>query len=274
VLTKLTTMSADLDADLDRLYRAAPTAFVAARNDLARALKQAGKRAESDIVARMTRPTPASWAVNQLHFSAPAELKALEAAGAALKRVQESSGASEDFARRKREHQSSLRVAADLAMKFAEGSGVAPTVTLRRRIETTLNLLSANGNTEPRPGRLSVDLEPVGFDTLTLAAPTEPTPEPKLTKAEATAEKKRLDQARRTVAELESRVAELEHEASADRTRREQATKAAEEAAKRADEALRSRDEARRTAEGSQARLDDLRAQLEQGQRTLRLIES
>ena len=88
----------ELEAELDRLYRASPTAFVALRNQLARALKQAGRREEADRVAKLARPTPVAWLINQLHFDEREALDVLVRTGIELKRAQEALDSPATFA--------------------------------------------------------------------------------------------------------------------------------------------------------------------------------
>ncbi len=259
----------DLEQELDRLYQAAPTAFVSARNELVSALRKSGQTGDADVVAKLKRPTPVAWAVNQLHFRAKHELNALERAGAALKEVQESLGGSDDFAERKRAHQKALRAAADRALEFAEEHGAATNASTRRGIEMTLNLLSAAGESGPEAGRLTTELAPVGFDSLTIAdAPAAHEPKPAARTASAE-EKKRVAALRKAHAESERKVTALESRVSEARAHHAKTVKEAEAAIAAADGARRTRDDARRDAEAAQKELDDARAELEHSRRDL-----
>ena len=77
------------EAALDRLYSLDPGEFVAARDALARELRQAGRRELAAEVRRLRRPTLAAWAVDQLAHRQPERLDELLAAGDRLRQVQE-----------------------------------------------------------------------------------------------------------------------------------------------------------------------------------------
>lgn len=259
----------DLEQELDRLYQAAPAAFVGARNELVSALRKSGRAADAEVIAKLKRPTPVAWAVNQLHYRAKPELDALERAGAALKEVQENLGGSDDFAQRKREHHKALRAATDRALEFAEEHGATSNASTRRGVEMTLNLLSAGGEAGPAPGRLTTELAPVGFDSLTIAdapAAREPKPTERTASAE---EKRRVAALRKAHAEGERNVAALEGRATETRTHHAKTVQDAEAAIAAADDARRTRDDARRDAEAAQKALDDARAELERSRRAL-----
>jgi hypothetical protein len=56
----------DLDSAIDELYSADPDEFTARRNDLAKQLRADGRRAASEQVKELRKPSLAAWAVNQL----------------------------------------------------------------------------------------------------------------------------------------------------------------------------------------------------------------
>src|SRR5207247_2277640 len=123
--------------------------------------------------------TPTRWrtaarAVNQRHFEAPELIEALRRAGRALREAQESSAVPEEYSARQRAHQEALRAATDRAASLASERGPAPTADLKRRLDMNLKLLSAAEEVQPAPGRMVVELEPLGFDALSLTAPLAP----------------------------------------------------------------------------------------------------
>lgn len=72
-----------------RLMSVPPEEFTSARDALVRELRRGGRRDEAAEVAKVRRPSPALWAVNQLPSTAPDLLKeALEAAAALRKATQ------------------------------------------------------------------------------------------------------------------------------------------------------------------------------------------
>jgi hypothetical protein len=257
----------DLDSELDNLYGTTPGEFVGQRNALARGLKAAGDKAAADQVARLSRPSPVAWTVNQLHFKARADLEGLRAAGRALRSAQEQQFDADDFATRRRAYQDSMKALMARALSLAAEGGLSPNAAFERRLESTLNLLGAADDVTPPPGRMSAELEPMGFDALTAAAPAPP------------ARPKRsvpvLDQARAdTIASVKSaldavirEVRRLEHEASASEARHSRASLDADDAANRALLASRARDEARRDADEAQRRLQSARVELDEARR-------
>ncbi len=159
-------LSIDLEQELDRLYRLPAREFVARRNDLAKRLNKTGDRDAAGRVKKLPRPSLTAWAVNQLAFRAGAELEGLRAAGERV-RAAHLAGPKEQqaAARARREAISTLCLIAEVALQEA---GASPTRSHRQRISQTLEVLSSQGSgaDQPRAGRLSVDLEPAGFDAL------------------------------------------------------------------------------------------------------------
>ena len=60
-----------LDDELRSLYGVRPEGFVAARNELARALRKQGRRDDAADVAKLRRPSVSAWALNQVARDAP-----------------------------------------------------------------------------------------------------------------------------------------------------------------------------------------------------------
>lgn len=56
----------DVDAAVDALYADDPDQFTAARDDLVRRLRAAGRRDDAATVKKLRRPTVAAWAVNRV----------------------------------------------------------------------------------------------------------------------------------------------------------------------------------------------------------------
>jgi hypothetical protein len=261
-------MTVELGAELDRLYQAPLADFVTQRNQLARALKQAGAKAEAERVNKLVRPSPVAWVVNQVHFRQGDALNALVESGAALKRAQEELAATDEFADCKSAHQQALRIATEAAVTIAEGSGMAMNAGLRRRLELALSVLSASmGTGLTPPGRMSAEPEPAGFDafstseaSLTARPPSRVAPDAGATQAKA--KQDALEAARTAFAAIEQELARLEEDARAAHERYEAAAQEAAEAEKRADAARRVRDEARRESEAAKTKADEVRGQL------------
>ena len=79
------------DLDRDGLYALPLDEFVAARNDLAKALKKEGDREGAAEVAALRKPTLVAWAVNQLAHTRRREVDLLLDAGKRLIDAQQAS---------------------------------------------------------------------------------------------------------------------------------------------------------------------------------------
>jgi hypothetical protein len=76
------------EADIRELYRGAPEGFIAARDALAKRLRDEGRDGDAAEVKKLRRPTVAAWALDRLADDAPDEIRQLLDAGAELARAQ------------------------------------------------------------------------------------------------------------------------------------------------------------------------------------------
>jgi hypothetical protein len=262
----------DIEAELDRLYQGPPASFVAERNKLVAELRRSGDRAAATAISGLQRPSPVAWVINQLHFRARDTLDALRESGAMLRRAQESPDA-EDFTIRNREHQEALRAAVDRGLALADEAGLGQPGNLRHRVELTLGLLSAAADEiEPRPGRMSAELEPVGFDAFTAVASPAHRKEPKRGKTpEEALRAEKVEAIREALDAAEKEFRRLERETERAEARHERAVRDVEDAERRARELREARDLAKQSAEEAKARqaaagrdLDDARRALDE----------
>ncbi len=86
-------MGVDGSDRIRELYRTAPEGFVAARDELAKALKAEGADADAAAVKKRKRPSVAAWALNQLADRDPKGIEELERAGASLRGSMSARGA-------------------------------------------------------------------------------------------------------------------------------------------------------------------------------------
>ena len=63
------------DAGIAKLYQLPPGEFTAARNALAKRLKNEGDRDGAALVAALAKPNLSSWAVNQNLLARPARVR-------------------------------------------------------------------------------------------------------------------------------------------------------------------------------------------------------
>jgi hypothetical protein len=165
----------DLDAEIDRLYGLTPTAFVPARDALAkRAKAELGKEAADEVKA-LRRPVAAIWAVNQLWHRDPKRFRRLLEMGDRVRAVQATRGRSaESLGEALSEQRELVRSLLDEAASVLEGAGLGVDANLER-VRANLAALSAWGTDLPhRPGRLDGDVEPPGFEALLRVAPAKP----------------------------------------------------------------------------------------------------
>lgn len=152
--------SRDIEAEIDRLYQMSPEEFTDARNALAKQLD--GEEARR--VKSLKKPNLAAWAVNQLHWRAPAieaELrKAIEhlreAHGLVL------AGRAVDLAGATTAHREALKRATAKVHEILREAARPITMETTRSITQTLEALRDDGVL----GRLDRPLSPEGFDAL------------------------------------------------------------------------------------------------------------
>ena len=78
----------DLDRSVDELFRLPPEQFTAARDELARQVREAGDRESASAIKALRKPTLVAWALNQLSRRERAGLEALIASGDDLRTAQ------------------------------------------------------------------------------------------------------------------------------------------------------------------------------------------
>ena len=245
---------------VDELYGLDPNDFVAARNDLAKGLKKGGDKALAAEVAKLKRPTPAAWAVNQLARRHREELEEVVRLGESLRDAQDRALAGDDpgdmrqIGRARRDAVARLAERADRLLVERGGAAGAHAGDVTATLEAAS--LDAEAGAAVLAGRLSTELEPPsGFGLFDLTVAPAPGPKPKPAPAEEPDTDARDERARR---EAEEAVAEA-------RRRWEERTAQAKEALAR----VAGGRQAVREAEAEIARLEDL---LTDAQRRLRAV--
>lgn len=235
---------------LDRasLYAAAPDEFVAARNTLAKALRAGGQKAEAAEVAKLRRPAPPAWALNQVaRDDAPLVAAALDA-GHALRQATDRALAGDRDALR--EATRAQRTAMDELVNEALGrlraiGATANDAAKRRLADTVLAATSDDAVAELlRAGRLHEDHQATSFGFGDAASWTPP-PDADGGAEDAAARRAELEE---NASQLARRAAALEAEAHT--------TQAA------ADTAQAAADTARAAAERARADADDAQREL------------
>src|SRR5262245_62020094 len=160
--------------DIDALYKLPLAEFTSARNALASRLKKAGHVEDAERVKDLAKPSVSAWAVNQLYWNHRKEFDALVAAGTRSVQAQKRqlSGKSADVREPLAARREALSALAHLAETLLRNAGHNPSPDTMRRIETTLEALSTNTDSNMTPGRLSADAAAPGFESLASLIPS------------------------------------------------------------------------------------------------------
>ena len=178
-----------LEDDVDALYRLPLAEFTAARNTLAARLKQGGRGdvgGEADFVKALVKPSISAWAVNQLYWKHREAFDRLIATSERFRQAQTSSLARKvaDMRGALDARREALSHLSDLATALLRDAGHNPTPDTIHRVTFSLEAMSVYASTPdgPRPGRLTHDVDPPGFESLASWVPgasmTERTKEP------------------------------------------------------------------------------------------------
>jgi hypothetical protein len=257
------TPSADSDEvpGVAELFRVAPTEFVAARDALARELREAGRRDDAARVSALRRPSVVAWGINQVAHTRPDLVDDLVAASAKLAAAQLDATASSraalvDSDRRRRRVLDELT---DAAVSATAELSAAP-AGHRDAIEATLDAASLDPDLRPAlvAGRLSRDApRRSGFGVGELPPPDGSRPETREPSSPSDAPRERP----RRRDELAAKRARAALAA---------ARQEAEDAGAAADQAREVEQGAQAEVEAAARRVDDLAAALEEARHELR----
>jgi DNA repair exonuclease SbcCD ATPase subunit len=168
----------DLEDDVDALFRLSLPEFTGARNTLAARLKKSGRGDEAFLVKALVKPSISAWAVNQLYWNHRDAFDRLIASGERFHKAQASPLAAKlaNLRTALDARREALTHLSDLATSLLRDAGHNPALDTVRRITTTLEAMSAmpigaSRSDAPRPGRLTHDVDPPGFDSLASLIP-------------------------------------------------------------------------------------------------------
>ena len=248
------------DDVVDELYGLDPNEFVAARNELAKRLRKEGDKARAAEVAKLKRPTPAAWAVNQLARWHRADVEELVRLGEQVRDAQDRALAGDEpgdlrqLGRARRDAVAELAGRADRLLVERGGAAGAHAGEVAATLEAAS--LDAEAGAAVLAGQLSTELEPPSgfgvFDMTVAESRSRPKPKP-APAVEPTADDEEDERARRAAQEAVDGA----------RRRWEERTAQAKEAVARVAAGRRSVQE----AEAEIARLEEL---LTEAQRRLR----
>jgi hypothetical protein len=159
---------AKLNDEVDELFKLPLAEFTDARNALAKRLKQSGRTNDADLVKTLTKPPVSAWTVNQLYWNHREEFDGLLAAGQRVRKAQVSVSTSKlaDMRAALEARREALVELSELASSVLREAGSNPSPETLRRITTTLEAVSAMAD-GPTLGRLTQDVDPPGFESLT-----------------------------------------------------------------------------------------------------------
>jgi hypothetical protein len=209
----------------DDLYGLPVEEFTKARDELAKELRNAGKKEAADEIKSLRKPSVSAWAVNQAVRRRPQDAKALVKAGDELRKAQRGVVSGRDPAQLREATTAHRRLVEELteearAALEERGAAAAATVT---RVAQTLRAASIDKERSKAlvAGTLAEDVEQAGFGPLLSAVPSgarptkrraakpapKPKPPPKPKRDPNAAKRKRLEE---QLAKAQARVRELE----------------------------------------------------------------
>ena len=288
-MNNLRQIKRSLDNDLDGLFRLPLGEFTAARNSLASHLKKVGRGDEADFVKSMVKPPISAWAVNQLYWKHRGAFDQLINAGERFRQAQASrlSRKVADMRSALDSRREALLHLSELATEVLRDAGHNPTQDTIRRITTTLEAISAYASSRdgPRPGRLTQDVDPPGFETLASFVPSAGMPmlkkEPARQKAEPVVDTRKLAETRKvniaaakaSLQEAKRLLSEARSKAQTLETIHKKAYSEAREADKQRREAERRFEKAKSAVEDAEQRLESAASELEEATKELEVAE-
>ena len=206
--------------DVDRLYGLPLDEFVSERTALAKRLRGEGRREEATAAGKLTKPTAAAWAANQVLRSQRKDARELLAAGEAVGKAQGNlvagKGARGGLDEAVGRHRDALGRLTDAAAGLLDSDGRALSETVRERVRETLTAVSLDPDLrgEAEGARLVKERSYAGFGLGALGdvkpAPTKKTPKKTPKKAPKKAKPKKEKPPGPTAAERRKRAKAIE----------------------------------------------------------------
>lgn len=194
-------MSSTLETQIDGLYRAPLSEFIAARTALAKSLSGA----DAQRVRKLPKPTAVPWAVNQVYWRSRAVWDRVMKSGERLRTAQVAAleGRKVDLRAANEAHRQAIADAVQQAETIGASEGVHPATDALMR---TFEALSLAATPLDSHGRLTRPLQPAGFEALAGVKVAEP-----VVRTPSAAERKR--QAREDAERTKAEAARKKHEA-------------------------------------------------------------
>jgi hypothetical protein len=163
----------EFEHEVDALFGLPLADFTSARNTLATRLKKSGRGEETALVKALVKPAISAWTVNQLYWNHRKSFDRLIASGERFHKAQASrlAGKVADMREALDARREALADLSDLATSLLRDAGHNPSLDTIRRVTSTLEAISAmsvdaSRSDAPRPGRLTHDVDPPGFESL------------------------------------------------------------------------------------------------------------
>jgi len=238
---------AQLDPQIDGLYRLPLEEFTAARTALAKTLTGEAARG----VRALKKPTTVPWAVNQIYWRARSTYDAAMKAGQSLRQAQIATlkGKKVDVRAATEAHRRAITAAVREAAQIATSAGVNPNAEQLARMFEAISLAAAPPDA---PGRFTEVVEPSGFDALTGVTP---------------ARRVHVEPARTPAADEDKDAAPSMADRAADKRRIEEERRQQREAQEQLKTATRELERARTRAEAARQALDSAEAEVSAAQR-------
>jgi len=258
-------MKDNLENEIDALFVLPLADFTGARNALAARLKKDGRADDAERVKSLRKPPVSAWVVNQLYWRHREAFDRLLATGDQASQL---SGKAVDLRESRDARRESLNQLSRLAAALLRKAGHNPTPEISRRIDTTLEAISAYASLpgSPYPGRLTDDVDPPGFDALAALISDVPTPKRQKNAAGET----RIAQAKASLRDAEQALKQaraIAEETDAARKKAAAVKREAERLMREADERLRAAaaeaDEAAKALEQAERAVDDASEELQ-----------
>jgi hypothetical protein len=225
---------------IDGLFAAPLDEFTSRRNALAKELSGAGDKERAAEIKRLTKPSAAAWALNQLARSDEAGVTELLETADRLRSAQRGEGG--DLRTLNAQVRAQVGKLLNEAQTITESSGRQATQSLKNLITQSLMAAAAeeDAGAALRAGRLTRELEPGGFDSAPSDLFVSTAPPVRSAHQE----------------EAQARAAALAEEASAAEAEAKKLTKEADRAEREAVRARTKADEAAASAAAKRAKAD------------------
>jgi hypothetical protein len=217
--------------EADELYALPLEEFTQARNELA-------KRLQDPSIRELKKPSVSAWAANQLARKREVDVRRLLRAGERLEQAQRGivgGGDQQGFAEAQQEERDAVRRLRGEAAQLLKEAGHAASDATLDRLGGTLHAAAATeeGRTALRSGRLSEDLEPLGFGALEGVTPRPGGGRARPRKPPAPRPNRKLEQARAELASAREEAEATAEEAKSAEREADRARKSADRAAAR-----------------------------------------